>query len=241
MSSLEPDTGESLFPPGGPVGADVLILAAHRPDLVGLRSTLSEQLDGVVRGLHVLGKTVGLGMPVAGGSSANRVARLAPRSVILLGTCGVYPGLAQYRPHDVMIASKLHLIDHAVLAGRAMFPEPMQTTLETHSLLAAGLCAAGQRTRIAPVATCLSITSDDALAAHVHKSTGCEGETLEAFAVAHACHAAQVPFAAVLGVTHIVGSRGRDDWRQFHRQSVVAAAEVVVSWIHNGAQGLPHV
>ena len=29
-------------------------------------------------------------------------------------------------------------------------------------------------------------------------------------------------------------------WRQFERQSTIAAAEVVITWLVNGAQGLPH-
>lgn len=219
---------------------DVLVVAAIGPELVGLRPTLTEKLDGSIRGLRVMGKTIGIGMPIAGSGMANRLTQLAPRCVVLLGSCGIYPGLTDYRPNDVLVAGRISLLDHAVAAGRAAYPDPMTTTVEPHALLAAGLGAAGARTHLASLATTLSITTDDALASGVHRSSGCEGENLEAFAVALACLSASVPFAAVLGVTNVVGSKARDDWRTYQRSAAVAAAECVVSWIQQGAQGLPH-
>lgn len=218
---------------------DVLVVAAYAPELVGLRPLLTEKLDGSIRGLHVLGKTLGIGMPIAGASMANRLHQLSPRCVVLLGSCGVYPGLPDYRPNDVLVASRILLIDHAVAAGRAAFPDPMTTTVELHPLLAAGL-GTSPRTRVAPLATTLSMTTDDALAGTVHRASGCEGENLEAFAVALACSAANTPFAAVLGVTNVVGARGRDDWRTYQRTAAVAAADCVIAWMQQGAQGLPH-
>ena len=222
-----------------PPRVDVLVVAAHAPELVGLRPMLTDKLDGTIRGLRVVGKTLGIGLPVAGSGMANRLTQLAPRCVILLGSCGVYAGVADYRPNDVLVASRIVLFDHAVAAGRAAFPDPMTTTVDTHALLTAGL-GTGPRTRVAQVATTLSITTDDALASTVHRASGCEGENLEAFAVALACHAATVPFAAVLGVTNVVGSRGREDWRTFQRSAASTAADCVVAWMQQGAQGLPH-
>lgn len=226
--------------PAPPDRVDVLVLASHAPELVGLRSALTESLDGRVRGLRVMGKAVGIGLPVAAGGAAGRISSLKPRAVILLGTCGVYPGLTYYRPHDVVIAGRIALVDHAALSQRAAFPDPMQTTVEPQQGLATGLVAVGPRTRLAPVASTLAFTTDDQLATAIHTQTGCEAENLEAFSVGLAASLAQVPFAAVLGVTHITGSRGRDDWKQFQRQSSIAAAEVILAWAHNGAVGLPH-
>lgn len=226
--------------PAPPDRVDVLILASHAPELVGLRAALTETLDGHVRAMRVLAKTVGIGLPVAAGGAAGRVTSLKPRAVILLGTCGVYPGLTYYRPHDVVIASRVSLVDRAALNQRAQFPDPMQTTVEPQQGLATGLCAVGPRTRLAPVASTLAFTTDDQLASSLQTQTGCEAENLEAFSVGLAASLASVPFAAVLGVTHITGSRGRDDWKQFQRQSSIAAAEVILAWIHNGAVGLPH-
>ncbi len=222
------------------MAVDVLIVSATPPEQRGLRSHLGDRLDGQIRSLHVVAKAVGIGLGVAGAATAGRIVTLQPRAVIHLGTCGIFPGLDQYRPYDVIVASKISLLDHAVAAQKASYPEPMQTELTTHGMLSAGLAATGNRTSLAPVACPLSTTIDDALAAAVPQWLGAHAENLEAFAVAHACHLAQVPFAIMLGATHMVGSRAKEDWRQFERQSTLAAAEVLTTWMLNGAQGLPH-
>jgi nucleoside phosphorylase len=220
--------------------ADLLVVAAHAPEMAGLRPYLSDQLVGSIRGLSVRGKAVGIGMAAAGPATARGILAMQPRAVLLLGSCGVYPNLPQYRPHDVLVASRLQLVSHAVHAGRSEFPGPMETRLEPSQMLGVGLSAAGPRVFVAPVACTMARTVDDTVAASIHPATGCEAENLEAFAVAQACRAAEVPFAAVLGVSNIVGSTGNHDWAQFQRAAVTAAAEVIVTWIQRGAQGLPH-
>ncbi len=220
--------------------ADLLIVAAHAPEMAGLRPYLSDQLVGTIRGLNVRGKAVGLGMAVAGPGTARGILALQPRAVLLIGSCGIYPNLPQYRPHDVVVSSRVQLISHAVNAGKSAFPGPMQTQLECDPLLAAGLSASGGRVFSAQVGCTVASTIDDAFAAAIHPATGCEAENLEAFAVGQACKAADVPFAAVLGVSNIVGSTGRHDWMQFQRGAVNAAAEAIVTWVQRGAQGLPH-
>jgi nucleoside phosphorylase len=220
---------------------DVLILAAHAPEFVGLRPHLGDSLHGVVRGLHVVAKTIGVGMAVAGAGAANRIHQLEPRAVILLGSCGVYPSNIEYRPLDIIVPSRCHLFDATVASGKAEFPDPMQTVLDPHALMSAGLCgAAGPRARQAPVATTLAINVDDAVARAVHPASGLEAENLELFPIALACLAANLPFSAVLGVTNVVGSQGRTDWMKYQRDAAVAAAEVIITWVQTGAQGLPH-
>ena len=220
---------------------DILLLAAHAPEFVGLRTQLGDQLAGSIRGLTIVAKTIGVGMAVAGAGTANRIHQLNPRAVIVLGSCGVYPCGIEYCPLDIVIPSRIQLFDPSVAAGKAEFPPPMQTVLDPHPLLSAGLLAsAGARSRAAPIATTLAITTDDAIARAVHPATGLEAENLELFPVALACAAAEVPFAAVLGVTNVVGSQGRTDWIKYQREAAVATAEVLLTWVHNGAQGLPH-
>ncbi len=219
---------------------DLLIVAAHAPEMAGLRPWLSDSLIGQIRGLAVRGKAVGIGMAVAGPGTARGILAVRPRAVLLVGSCGVYPNLPQYRPHDVIVATRVGLVSHAVNAGRSIYPGPMQTTVECSPLLAAGLAAAGARAFNAAIACTLGQTVDDMLAAAVSPATGCDAENLEAFGVAMACKASDLPFAAVLGVSNIVGSTGQQDWKQFQRAAVNAAAEVIVTWIQRGAQGLPH-
>jgi len=227
----------SLPLPQQPV--DVLVLAAHAPEFVGLRPHVSDALYGSVAGLSVVAKTIGVGLAVAGAATANRIHQLAPRAVIVLGSCGIYPCGVEYRPLDIVVPNRLHLFDASVAAGKGAFPEPMQTMVEPDAGLTAGLLqAGGPRARYAPVATTMGITTDDAIAKAVHGATGFEAENLELFPIALACMAADVPFGAVLGVTNLVGSKGRTDWRQYQRDAAIAAAEVIVGWLRRGAPGL---
>lgn len=221
-------------------GADLLIVASHAPDLAGMRPHLGDRLTGIVGALRVRSKIVGVGSAIAAAAVARGILAVQPRAVVMIGTCGVYPNLPQYRPHDVVVPTRASLVDHAVLASRASFPDPMQTAVPTHALISAALQRCHPRGHLGPVASPLAQTTDDALATGVPAATGCETENLEAFGIAAACRAAETPFAAVLGVSHIVGSTGRHDWSQFQRDAVNHAASALVAWMHNGAQGLPH-
>jgi nucleoside phosphorylase len=107
-------------------------------------------------------------------------------------------------------------------------------------MMVAGLMTSHPRAHQAPVASALARITDDALASSLHGATRCDAENGEAFGVAAACAAAQVPFAAVLGVTNLVGSTAQKDWAHFQRDAVVQAASTVANWLHAGAQGLPH-
>ena len=90
------------------------------------------------------------------------------------------------------------------------------------------------------IATPLSTTLDESFAGSVYGATLCSVESLESFAIAQACRAAEVPFAAALGVSHSVGPSAVKHWQQGQREAVTAAAHVVVAWLQQGAQGLPH-
>lgn len=84
---------------------DVLIVGASAPDLVGLRGQLGDSLEGSVRGLLVRSKVVGFGVGVAGAATARGLLAMTPRAVVQIGTCGVYPHQAEYRPYELGRAS----------------------------------------------------------------------------------------------------------------------------------------
>ena len=217
---------------------DLLVLAPTAPDLRGLHQTLGDRIDGDINGLHLTGKVVGVGMPAAAASASKRVFQLQPRAVVLLGTCGVYPE-RDYQPHDVVVGSSMMLLDHTIAHGAGRFPGPMVTKLDAHAAMAAGLASAKPRTASAPIASPLAQTRDDQLVSQVRTRYDAHVEHLEAFSVATACSLAQVPFGAVLSITHVVGSYGDDDWRKFQRDATLAAADVLLSWLYAGAPGLP--
>jgi nucleoside phosphorylase len=213
---------------------DVLVVAAHPPELVGLEALLGDALRGEVEGVHVAAEAVGIGLAAAAAGTASALRAHAPRAVVLVGTCGVY----ENRGRDLAIsavvtASRIHLASTAVVEGRAAFPGPMRTVIEPDAPLSDAL--SGEPVRRVGLATTLAITTDDALAKRVGELLGCEVEHLEAFAVATACACAQVPFAVVLGVANRVGSRARDEWVRHHEAAGRAATDVVVAWLRRGA------
>lgn len=221
--------------------ADVLLCASHAADFAGLRGLLGDQLGGVVRGIVVRTKVVGFGLAAAAASTARGILATTPRIVLHVGTVGIYQGLTQYKPCDTLVARSTSLIDHSVMAGHAAFPDPMSTLIETNPTLSAGVAHAGAgRAFAARIATTVAPTLDDAISRQVPGLTNLEGENGEAFAIATACKASEVPFTSVLGVTHMVGSTGRGDFAQFHREAVNQVGRVLTEWLHGGAQGMPH-
>lgn len=222
------------------MSGELFVVAAAAPDLAGLRAFLGEKLDGAVRGTAVRTKVVGLGLAAAAAGAARGILAVQPRAVILVGTCGIYPGQPDYRPLDVVVPSRVQLADPVALVGRGELPQPLVTKLDCGPMLVAGLNAARARPFAPAVSSMIARITDDSVAASIPVQTGCQADNPEAFAVATACQAAGVPFAAVLGVSNLVGSVGLRDWQQFQREAVTQAANVLGAWLHAGAQGLPH-
>jgi nucleoside phosphorylase len=105
--------------------------------------------------------------------------------------------------------------------------------------LAAGLAQSAPNAARGALATTLAVTTDDALARELGERSGCCGENLEGVAVALACAAAAVPFAALLACTNEVGARGRAQWAAGHRAAAHDTAAALITWLAAGAPGLP--
>jgi len=217
---------------------DVLIVAAHSPELAGLRELIGAQLGGRVADIRIAIEAVGIGLPAAAVGTVTAVRAHTPGCVVLVGTCGAYDSrggdLATLQP---VIGKRLHLASTAAAEERGAFPGPMVIGLETDGALTRGL--AGETERCVDVATTLAITTDDVLAGRVADAFGCEVEHLEAFAVASACARENVPMAAVLAVANRVGSRARDEWRRHHEAAGKVATDLVADWLRRGAPGAP--
>ena len=216
---------------------DLLVLAAYAPELSGMRRLLGDQLFGNVSGVVVSCKAVGVGLPNAVAGTVLRVLQLRPRAVVLVGTAGFYPG-APLALGDAVVARRAVLVAPIEHEGRGAMPDPMPRTADCNPMLSLGLQQG--RPPSLDAANTLVVTTDDALAGHLHGSSGCALENLEVFGVANACALHSVPFAAVLGVSNRVGSTGRDEWRAHHKTAAHAACEVVLRWLTAGAMGLPH-
>ncbi len=217
------------------MGVDLLVVAAFPPELAPLRDALGTDLRRRVAGLDVAAKAVGIGLATAAAGAAGRLVALRPRAVLMVGTCGAYD--AVHPVGAVVVARRVVLADSAALRGDAAFPEPMSTEVAADRAMAEGLVANGGTP--ADVATTLAITTDDALATAIAAGARCSVEHLEAYGVAAACAAENVPFVAALGVANAVGSRAREEWKRHHRAASDAAIRVLLAWITGGAQGLP--
>jgi nucleoside phosphorylase len=216
---------------------DVLILAAHPPELAGLTALLGDSLRAAAGSVRVAAEAIGIGLPAAAVGAAMAIRIHEPRCVVLVGTCGVYAGRGgELAVGAVVRARRIQLVSTAMVEGRGAFPAPMNVVAETDAGLSAAIGAAA---KAVDVATTLAITTDDTLARRVGETTGCEVEHLEAFAVAAACTAERVPMAAVFGVANRVGSPARDEWRRHHESAGKAATDVVAAWLERGAPGVP--
>ncbi len=207
---------------------DLLILGAFGPELAPLRPALGEGLDGQIAGLTVAARSTGIGLPAAAVGATLHLGDVAPRAVIMVGTCGAYAGTG-LAIGDVVVARRVLLAEPSALAAQAEFPGPMVLVAEPDGGLTAGLVAAGGRP--ADVATTLAITVDGAIARLIAGSLGAQVEHLEAYGVAAASAARGVPFAAVLGVANFVGPAARSEWRAHHHDAAGGAVALVLRWL----------
>jgi len=208
--------------------ARTLVLSAWEPEVAPLRRLL-RGAPGVTL------EAVGVGTVDAAVGAAHAIARARPRRVIFVGTAGVYPGAAaRALPIGAAaVAGELRLVSTATLRGDAYHPAPLVASAASSADLRALLVAAAGSPADAggvTVACPLAITATTALARRIAR-TGAALENLEAFAVARAAAAARVPFAAVLGVSNLVGPKAHAEWRANHLAASRAACHVVWSYL----------
>lgn len=169
------------------------------------------------------GRALGVGPLRAAATMARLLAEERPEYVILIGSAGAYS-----RAHPIgaaFVCASLGTLDGAAALGLAYSP------LAPGPLSADPALCARLRAPTARVLTVSAITTDlrlrDALA------SGWDLEHLEAYGAALACAAAQVPFAAVLGVSNEVGPAAHAQWTA-HRGAAERAAQDVVSRMADG-------
>lgn len=218
---------------------DLLIVAAHSMELSGFLPALGKRLRGELGGLGLAAAGVGVGAVAAGIGTAQALIAEQPRALILVGSCGFYPGAEPFVPGRLFVANATLLVDASVLAGRAAFPGPMTMMVEADAELVHGLASSGKRVVRGALATTLGITTDAGLARDLAHGSGCEAENLEALAVGLACRARGVAFAGAFGCTNEVGPLGRQQWAAHHELAAGTTAELVLNWVMQGAPGLP--
>jgi len=188
----------------------MLFVAAFEPELSKLREIRPS----------VWAVPVGIGLPAAAVGTAKALLGRSPKAVVLLGTCGAFPGRG-LAVGDVVVAAGVRLGSAAAARGEGAMPAPMAEVLPCDPTVL------GVPGKSVQVATTLAVTTTAELAAAMAESTGCDVEHLEAYAVALACRAAGVPFLAVLAVANEVGPEGRAQWAEHHQRVSDVLAEVV--------------
>lgn len=159
--------------------------------------------------------------------------------MILLGSCGIFPGAASSGALlEPFVPDSIQLVELAVATSQAAFPEPMPRGAAVDRALADGIARFAPEVRRGSLATTLGITTSDDVAQTLERASGCMSENLEALGVALACEAEQIPFAALLVITNVVGSAGRKDWLRKHKPAAERGGRIVLDWLEAGAPGL---
>ena len=217
---------------------DLLVLAAHAVELEGLAPLLRENVPPRRASAVQLGErrvacaAIGVGLTAAGAGAARALIKHTPRAVVLLGSFGRYPHSgASGSPEHAYAVERVRAVDAAVALGKAALPAPMPAELALDGALTAALERHGAL-RLAVLATTLSITTDDELARTLGERSGCDGENLEALAVAQACAAERVPCAVLVACTNEVGSRGRAGWLANHAEAARSTARVLEAFLN---------
>jgi len=188
----------------------MLFVAAFEPELAKLRELRPS----------LWAEPVGIGLAASAVGTCRALSGRSPKGVVLVGTCGSLPGRG-LAIGELVVAAGVRLASAALARGEGAMPPPMGDVLFCDGTLLR------LPARSVQVATTLSVTTNDELAVAMARSTQCDVEHLEAYAVALACREAGVPFLAVLAVANEVGSRGRAQWSENHRRVSAALAEAV--------------
>jgi nucleoside phosphorylase len=196
----------------------LLVVAAFPPELAALPA----------RPPDLLTAAVGIGLVEAAAGTTRALVQHRPAAVILVGTAGVYPGVEDVALAigRVAVVRRVRLASFSVAKGWAYLPRSVVTSLDTSPELREALAAGAP---LADVACPVGITQSLEAGAALAQATGAALENLEAFAVARVCAQAQVPFAAVLGITNVVGPSAHAQWAANGDAAAAAACALVAA------------
>jgi nucleoside phosphorylase len=210
-----------------------LVLAAWPPELTELRRLLKRRCD-VEIGKQVILRAAGVGLVEAAIGATAAIAEVKPDAVMFIGTAGSYPGR---RPDlalaGVVAARRLVLSADGVATGNAYLPPALPATQETTMALRRIAAAAGLL--MADVACPLAITSRPVPVGRGARSSACDVENLEAFAVGRAAAIAGLPFAAILGISNAVGPSAHAAWKRNATRAAAAACRAAFDVIERSS------
>jgi len=177
---------------------------------------------------------------------------------LFVGTAGVYAGRGQRPPATLPLGAPalvrgLHLVSTAALRDEGYWPGPAARELATSPRLTQALAAGAPGMAEADLANTLVITSRAALAKRIRNGLRGDAtsakrvvekgrparatgnlplvENLEAFAVARACARRGVPFAALVGISNVVGADAHATWKEMAPRASEAVARAITTWL----------
>jgi purine-nucleoside phosphorylase len=165
------------------------------------------------------GDVVGIGPVNAAARAATILERQKPDAVILIGTGGSYNGGPPIG--TAIAANRVGLTWGVAAMGLGYVPRPPPPLACSEDLL--------DRLEIPrhDVLTTGAITTDLTLASRLGDDW--QVEHLEAYGVAYAAHAAQIPFVVVLGISNVVGPDAHTQWLTNREGAQEAARRAVRS------------
>jgi len=202
-------------------GSPALVLVPTELEL----SHLSE-LGGIPPGLG-LTERCGFGLVAAAARSAELLARLRPRRVLLLGIAGSYD-LEECPLAAAACFSTVALDGIGIGSGRSFValsgvawpsgrpPEPVPAALLP--------LAGGGRRALLSVAAASASPAEAGERRQRHPDA--QAEDMEGFAVAFACERAGVPLTIVRGISNATGVRDSREWRV--REALAAARDLAL-------------
>ena len=185
--------------------------------MVLLVSAVQEELGG-----HS-GEPLGIGPVVSVARMATLLRERQPEAVVMVGTAGAYQGGPAVG--TAVVAERIGLSEGVAVMGLGYVPRAPQPLPCDHRLL-----ERLEGTRVS-VLTVSAITTDKVLAGRL--SDGWQVEQMEAYGAAVACKQANVPFAAVYGISNLVGPDAHTQWLAYRHEAQKEALAVVAPLINN--------
>jgi len=222
----------------------VLVLGAWAPEIAPLEA-LARRLARRRQGPRLFLDTVGVGPVDAALGTEAAIARhgnaraknAGLRGCIFVGTAGVYPRAGAPTVGGAAVVHRLHLVSTAAVRGEGYWPAPAQRASASSPALLKSIVAAVPALPAVDLYNTLVITSAAALARRLARARLDDEaprprvENLEAFAVARACARRDVPFAAVVGLSNVVGPDAHATWKAMAPLASTAVAQALEAWL----------
>jgi purine-nucleoside phosphorylase len=185
--------------------AEILVVAAHAPELAGLPP-------------EVRRAAVGIGPIESAAGMAAVLALGAPAGVVIVGTCGAFS--TALKINDLVCVERAVL---ALTAPQVEVPESVPTRVEADTRLTEKVVEATGARRV--TAACgFGVTVDDLEAGKTAAASRAHVEHMECFAIYRACARARIPVTSLLAVANRVGGGARAEWKA---NAVVAEAKAI--------------